>query len=75
MKNTFFNNLSEGAYKQLAMGNATFNNTEDSLSLNNPGTIPTKTETTVQRQASYNEEENYYPKQNVIFSRIMQALP
>ena len=65
MKNTLFNNLSEGAYKQLAMGNATFNNTEDSLSLNNPGTIPTKTETTVQRQASYNEEENYYPKQNV----------
>jgi hypothetical protein len=60
MKNTFFNNLSEGAYKQLAMGNDTFNNTEDSLSLNNPGTIPTKTETTVQTQTSKNSGTTVY---------------
>lgn len=47
------------------MGNATFNSTVDSLSLNNPEMIPTKTKTTGQRQASYNEEENNYPNQNV----------
>ena len=65
MKNTFFNNFSEGPYKQLAMGNATLDNTVDSLSLNNSGTYPTEIEKPKQNRASNNQEENNYPNRNV----------
>lgn len=65
MKYTFFNHLPEGTYKQLTMGNATPNNTVDSLSLNNSGTYSTKIEKPKQNRASNNQEENSYPNRNV----------